>query len=121
MNYDAEIDRLQALAAENLPTGHAVRYRTELYELHSMPRPERAEYARRMEERIASSEHRGSALHYEAMRYLASVLLSEDPGSSLEIAERAGGRCRAVRFGPLADDRDPVHLCASVEPRRSGR
>ena len=89
LNYDAEIDRLQALAAENLPTGHAVRYRTELYELHSMPRPERAEYARRMEERIASSEHRGSALHYEAMRYLASVLLSEDPGSSLEIAERA--------------------------------
>ncbi|MFB3431288.1 MAG: protein kinase [Phycisphaerales bacterium] len=89
LNYDAEIDRLQALAAENLPTGHAVRYRTELYELHSMPRHERAEYARRMEERIASSEHRGSALHYEAMRYLASVLLSEDPGSSLEIAERA--------------------------------
>ncbi len=89
LNYDAEIDRLQALAAENLPTGHAVRYRTELYELHSMPRHERAEYARRMEERIASSEHRGSALHYEAMRYLASVLLSEDPASSLEIAERA--------------------------------
>ncbi len=89
LNYDAEIDRLQALAAENLPIGHAVRYRTELYELHSMPRHERAEYARRMEERIASSEHRGSALHYEAMRYLASVLLSEDPASSLEIAERA--------------------------------
>lgn len=89
LNYPVEIQRLQRLAAENLPVGHAVRYRTELYELHSMPLHERAEYARRMEERIASSEHRGSALHYEAMRYLASVLLDEDPASSLEIAERA--------------------------------
>lgn len=99
LNYPVEIDRLQKLAAENLPVGHAVRYRTELYELHSMPQPERAEYARRMEERIASSEHRGSALHYEAMRYLASILLDDDPASSLEIAERA--LVDAVeRYGP---------------------
>ncbi|MFG0291834.1 MAG: protein kinase [Phycisphaerales bacterium JB050] len=89
LNYRVEIDRLQKLAAENLPPGHAVRYRTELYELHAMPQSERAAYAKWMEQRIAASEHKGSALHYEAMRYLASILLHDDPEASLEIAERA--------------------------------
>ena len=89
LNYRVEIDRLQKFAAENLPPDHAVRYRTELYELHVMPQTERAAYARRMEQHIAASEHKGSALHYEAMRYLASILLNEDPEASLEIAERA--------------------------------
>ncbi len=89
LNYRVEIDRLQQLAAESLPDDHAVRLRTELYEVHVMPQEERLAFASEMERRIASGIHRGSALHFESMRYLASVLLQEDPGAALVIAQRA--------------------------------
>jgi serine/threonine protein kinase len=89
INYGAEIAYLERMAEEHLPAEHATRYRTQVHRLHALSRDERPEHAKRMEQRIAASAHAGTAVHFEAMRYLANIYLSEDPAAALKLAERA--------------------------------
>ena len=89
LNYPAELAYLKRMAEENLPPEHATRYRLDIHQIHMLERDDRTVHAREVEGRIGASEHAGTVVHFEAMRYLASALLEREPEVSLELSSRA--------------------------------
>lgn len=120
LDYPAEIEYLIGLATEHLDAEHPTRYRAELHRMHVLAWEDRISYARGIERRVAASEHSGSPLHFEVMRYLAGALVTAEPGEALDLSERAL-EDSVRRYGPRHSQTIEVRFGYAEALKRTGR